>query len=108
MNRSNAALKRSIVTRTQIQSLLAMRESLDAMKKRYDLLENSVKATEQEIIAQIESGIEVDSDYDLQIRTSERRYPAWKSYFVEVAGAAAAERVLAETLPTIYKTLIVK
>lgn len=105
--KSNAARK-LVVGHEQIQNLLVMRESLDALKKRYELLENSVRATEQEIIALIESGTNIECAFDLQIRTTERRYPSWKSYFVEAAGAEAAERVLAATAPTIYKTLVVK
>ena len=105
--KSNAA--RNIqITEFQIQELLAQRESLDALKKRYELLENSVRATEQEIIVLVESGAEIRTSYDLQIRKSERRFPSWKAHFAEVAGAEAAERVLNETTPTIYKTLVVK
>jgi hypothetical protein len=108
MKGSNAALKKMVITDTEIQSILAMRESLDSMKKRYELLEDSVIASEQDVIAKLEAGAEVLTDKELIVRTLERRYPSWKSYYVELAGAEAAERVLAETTPTIYKALIVK
>ena len=106
MNQSNA-LRKPIIAPIQIENLLAMRESLDSLKKRYQLLEDSVKATEQEIIEQIEQGAEIAGRYVLQIRATERRFPSWKNYFVEVAGCEAAERILLNTIPTVYKNLII-
>lgn len=50
MQGSNAVLKKPVLTRTQIQALEVMRESLEAIKKRCQLLEDGVKAAEAEII----------------------------------------------------------
>ncbi len=108
MKNANAALKKSDITDVQIQNLLAMRETLDAIKKRYELLQDSVKATEQEIMSLLESGAEVLSSQVVQIRTREARYPSWKSHYVEIAGADAAELVLNATTPTVFKTLVIK
>jgi hypothetical protein len=76
--KSKAALRKQSIGYEKVQSLLAMRESLDALKRRYDLLESCVKATEREIIDLLESGTEVSCRYELQIRSIERRYPHWK------------------------------
>lgn len=102
------ALKKPEISRTQIEQLESMREAMDSMKKRYELLENAVKAGEQEIIYAIESGAGSPTGYDLQIRQIERRFPSWKAHYASLAGGDAAERVLAATPATIYKTLVVK
>ncbi len=111
MKTSNTALK-LVVTDTQVQGLLAMRESLDSLKKRYELLENSVKAQEQEIIALVEAGATVNSSHELRIRATERRYPHWKESYAVVAAqlpsAPTTEEVLANTIPLVSKTLIIK
>ena len=107
MQGSNAALSKPVLTGTQIQALEVMRESLVAIKKRYQLLEDSVKAAEADIIHALERGASAPAGLVLRIRVTERKYPSWKSHFAEVAGAEAAERVLADTSPTVHKSLVI-
>lgn len=111
MNRSNAG-RIPAISHEKIHGLLAMRESLAAIKRRYEMLEDSVKATEAELIEGIESGCAFPPGIDLQIRTIERRYPHWKAAYAAVAaqvpGAKSVDVVLSETLPTLCKSLIVK
>lgn len=108
MNGSNNARKRQQISSTEIEALIARREALDGLKKRYELMEVSVRATEADLIKAIQSDADVPNGYDLQIRTTERKYPSWKSHFAAICGAEATARVLDETAPTVYKTLIVK
>src|SRR5690349_19647825 len=106
------ALKKPVINNEQVESLLAMRESLDALKKRYELLENAVKGSEQELISLLESGAEIHSDHELMVRATERRYPHWKEAYatlsIQVPGAPNTEEVLANTVPTISKVLVIK
>jgi hypothetical protein len=66
------ALKNRVINQQQVQALLVQREALDAIKKRYELLENSVRATEQDIIRQLEAGARAQCGHELSIRTVER------------------------------------
>lgn len=108
MNGSNTARKHQQISPIEIEALVARRDALDGLKKRYDHMEASVRATEADLIEALRLGADVPQGYDLQVRTTERKYPSWKSHFAAVCGAEATARVLGETTPTIYKILIVK
>ena len=101
-------LKQASVSNLEIEELIVKRETYLSFKKRFELLENDVKTIEQELIKRIESGADINSSHEIDIRASERRYPSWKTHFAAVAGADEATRVLRETIPTIRKTLVVK
>lgn len=104
--KTNALLK-SAITSQEVESLIAMRVSLEGLKKRYRLLEDSVKTAELNIISRIESGTDLPERFFLQIKIIERRYPHWKAHFAELAGRNAAEEVLRQTPATITKTLVI-
>ena len=108
MRTQSSALKQPVVTNNEVLSLLAQREALESLKVRVERLSESVQAIETSIIARIEDGALVDSEHSLLVREVARRYPHWKSHFAALAGTEAAERVLADTAPTITKSLVVK
>ncbi len=106
--RTQTALKQPIVTNNEVLNLIAQREALESLKARMERLSESVKAIEASMIAKIEDGAFVDSEHSLLVKEFVRRYPHWKSHYASLAGAEAAERVLAETTPTITKSLVVR
>lgn len=108
MRTQSSALKQPIVTNIEILSLIAQREALESLKARMERLAESVRSIENGIIAKIEDGGHIDSEHGLQIKEIARRYPSWKNHFAALAGAEAADRVLAEMAPTITKSLVIK
>jgi len=112
MKSNTAVLKKPVISQQQIEALLVQRETLDSFKKRYELLENSVKATEQELIRLLEAGADVNADYELKIRSTERRFPHWKEHYAilanQVPSAPGTDEILANTSPSVSKVLVVK
>jgi hypothetical protein len=108
MNGSNTARKLQQISSTEIEAFIARRDALDGLRKRYDLMEASVRATEAGLIEAFQSGADIPHGYDVQVRTTEWKYPSWKSHFASICGAEGTARVLSETAPTVYKSLIVK
>lgn len=108
----SSALKRKFITNLQIEDFLARKTSLDSLKKRFELLEASVKTAEKEIIELIEAGAEVPPEYQIRIRNLERKYPHWKSYYAslqaQVPSAPTVEDLLKDTVPTVLKRLLIK
>lgn len=106
--RTQTALKQPIVTNNEVLNLIAQREALESLKARMDRLYESVAAIEKSIISKMEDGAYIDSEHSLHIKEIVRRYPSWKNHYAAVCGAEAVDRVLAETVPTITKSLVVK
>lgn len=107
MKASNA-LRKLTISQDEAESLIVQRETYASLKKRLEALEAVLKANEAALVAKLEAGAEVNASYEMTIRVKEMRHPHWKAHFAQVAGAAAAERVLRETVPTTSKSLIVK
>ncbi len=100
------ALKKVAVTNTEIEQLLALRETQKELKRRLELIDQSVDSTEQAIISKLDSGANISAcGFGLEVKQVERRYPAWKEHFIDLAGKEAADRVLAETDPKVYRNL---
>ena len=97
------------VSATEVERLLATRETYQALKKRLDAIAASVEELESEIISQLEAGVDFASlGYHVRIQETTRRYPAWKEHFLSRVGKIEADAVLKATPPTIHKKLIVE
>lgn len=55
----------------------------------------------------VEAGSVVKTTHPLRVKTSERHFPSWKDAFISQLGLHAAAKVLAQTAPRIYKTLVI-
>ncbi len=110
MNHKAAALKmiENTITRQEVEALEAMRDAYEGLKRRLDLLDRQIETSESSIIQRLDEGAASESGMDLSIHEVARRYPSWKSHFVAATSAEAAEKVLAETPPTITRSLIVR
>lgn len=95
------------VSQAEIEKLLAMREAKAHLKKRLELMAESISELEESLLDKIEGGA-APQGYELSIRQSEKRFPKWKEEFINVAGKAEADAVLEATDPKIYKSLIIK
>ncbi len=100
------ALKKITVTNLEIEELLALKETQKELKRRLALIDQSVQSSEGAIIVKLDSDADLSScGFGLEVKESERRYPAWKEHFTELAGKEAADRVLAQTEPKVYRNL---
>ena len=107
MRTQNLALKNTVSDR-DVEHILSLRRTFDAQRRRLEIAETALVEAEKTVIAQIESGAAVISSYTVALRSIERRNVAWKSHFVELVGAEAAEAVLASTAPSITTKLLVE
>lgn len=97
------------VEKSEIEKVLALRESRKALADRLQLIEAALSESENEIIAQIDAGADLSqTGYAISINESERRFPRWKEEFISIAGKPAADRVLEATPATVYRRLVVK
>lgn len=113
MQHPNQVLKHpstsTTVEKSQIEQILALRESRKALADRLELIEKSLSEAETQIIFAIDSGANVaNAGYAVSISETERRYPKWKEEFISVAGKAAADKVLEATPANVYRKLIIK
>ncbi len=99
-------LSKVVVTNIEIEQLLALKETQKELNRRLELIEQSVQSTEDTIISKIDSGADLSScGFGIEVKEVERRYPAWKEHFIELAGKDTADRILAETEPKVYRNL---
>jgi hypothetical protein len=104
---SNSALKTSVTDR-DVEHILSLRRTFETQRRRLELVETALSEAEGNVIGRIEAGATVMSSHVVTLRASEKRNIQWKSQFVEVAGAQAAERILNSTAPTITIRLLIE
>ena len=103
------ALLKPVLSQSEVDQYLSLKETQDALKKRLTLIEDALTAVETSIIEQIEGGIDTSRcGYLVSVKTVERRYPAWKEHFINHIGKAVADKILEQTEPKIYRNLLVK
>lgn len=104
--RSTAQFRVSpIITASEVMNLKLKREALSALKMRISTMEDQVDGLESNLLSRLDEG--AYSEVSLQVKVTERRYPAWKERYVELAGADAAQCVLEGTKPTVSRSLII-
>lgn len=109
MDHKAAALKTAnTITRREVEALEATRDAYEGLKRRLKLLDRQIEASESPIIKRLDDGATSESGMDLALHEVTRRYPSWKSHFISATSAEAAEMVLAETQPTIMRSLVVR
>lgn len=104
---SNAAL-RPCITDIEIQTFLNFKKEREFYKKKLEEIEDAIKTVEQSFIKIIQNGGKVHSSKILEIKESQRRYPAWKEHFIEFCGKAKADEVIDATEPKIHLSLVIK
>src|ERR1700730_7335305 len=101
------AVKKEIVTVHEVEQALALRETLQGLKKRMDLIETSLQETETTIISKLDAGADFSScGYSIFVKEVQKRYPSWKEEFLSRLGKSEADAVMETTEPKIYRNLI--
>lgn len=108
MNPLKTALTALVVNSEEIFDLTLKREALTALKRRYEEMEDIVKASEQALIAKVDQGAEIPHGFNLVISQKEIRHVSWKTELAALVGADAVTAVLLRTKPTVYRHLIIK
>lgn len=105
----NSALKKQVITSTEINEYLALKESIAALKRRIETLTKSTDKLEETIVSKLDFGADASTcGFLLSIRQSEKRFPAWKEHFIQTCGKQEADRVLESTEAKVYRDLIIK
>lgn len=103
------AVKKPIISAIEVNEYLAIKESIAALKRRIEILTESLNKSEQNLIAKIDLGANIGScGFLLSVRETEKRFPAWKEHYIEACGKEKADRILASTEAKLYRDLIVK
>lgn len=107
---SNAktALIKPTIGADELLDLSLKRETLGALKRRYEALQQVVKATESDLIGRIDSGSSLPDGHSVMVSEKAIRHVSWRSEFCSVAGNEAAEAAVKRTEPTVYRSLVFK
>jgi hypothetical protein len=101
--------RKLIVNQAEIENILAMRETAKSIKQRLEVLQETIKSQEQEVISKLDQGANVSpGEHVLSIRETEKRFPAWKEHFIEACGKTAADEILEGTEAMVYRDLLIK
>ena len=95
------------ITDNEVNQIVSLRDSRTLLKRRLDEIESALEQAEEDVIKLVEAGAVVKTSYPIKVKTSERHFPSWKDAFISHLGVNAAAKVLAQTVPRIYKTLII-
>ncbi len=95
------------VSDLDVTKLINLRESKTFLKKRLEQIDLDLSTAEDELIARIEAGAQIVTQYPVSIKITERRYPSWKDAFIKALGDSEAKKVTDITAPTISKSIVV-
>lgn len=106
---NSSAVKRPIVTSTEINEYLALQESIAALKRRIETLTKSQDQLEESIVTKLDFGADTSAcGFLLSVSRKERRFPAWREHFIQACGKEKADQVLESTEAKIYRDLVIK
>lgn len=105
----NLAVKlQPVVNKNSILEIAERQRKIRSLKKALEKAETELKPIEQEVIEALESGAILEPGSPLaSVRTDERRNVPWRAKFEEWNGKEAAEKIIANTEPTITKKLVI-
>lgn len=95
------------VTDHDVENIINLRESREQLKRRLAEVEDSLILAEEAVIQRLEVGAKVQAKYPLEIKTRERYFPSWKDAFLSRLGETEAAKVMAQTPPRVYKSLLI-
>jgi len=108
MSSTNAKVL-NVLNPTDIEQLLAMRETQRSMRERLALIDESISGLENEVLTAIDLGADLRNlKYAVSVQTTERRYPSWKEHFISRLGKSEADSVLELTAPVTHRKLVIK
>lgn len=103
------AVKKPVITAKEVLEYLALRESIQGLKRRVELLDESLGQAELGLIAKLDFGADTEGcGFLLSIRETSKRFPAWKEHYISACGKNAADRILGSTEAKLYRDLVVK
>lgn len=106
---NSSAVKKLVITSTEINEYLAIQESIAALKRRIETLTKSQDKLEETIISKIDFGADTSTcGFLVSVRHSQKRFPAWREHFIQVCGKEEADRVLECTEAKTYRDLVIK
>lgn len=101
--------KNKEITEKQVLEYVEIEEEIKTLKSNLDALETDKKAREVILFEALSNGAPTTHlSFELTAKTSERRYPAWKEWFVQYAGEKKAEQILKKTTPIVYHNVLAR
>jgi hypothetical protein len=105
----NLAVKlQPVICAESLIAIKAAREKLAALAKQAKDIEDSIEPMENEIIAALEAGAKREPGSPVALVVIEQdRVPKWKEEFVKANSQGAADAVIARTIPSVIKRLVI-
>jgi hypothetical protein len=105
----NLAVKlQPVISANSLVAIKAARDKLAALAKQTKDIEDSIKPMETEIIAALEAGATLERGSPVAIVSIEqRRVPKWKEEFIRTNSKEAADAIIATTIPSVIKRLVI-
>jgi len=105
----NLAVKlQPVICAESLMAIKAAREKLAVLAKQMKNIEDSIEPMESEIIAALEAGAKLESGGAVALVVIEqRRIPKWEEKYIKTNGIEAAKAVIARTVPSVIKRLVI-
>lgn len=101
-----------VISLTDVQEAYEIIEAYKKAKASFDEIKNKYDAMDEAFVTRINNGAMVDPMvhdlYIVGLKSSERRNVSWRGVVEEIKGKAFAEKVLAETVPSVTQHLNVE
>lgn len=105
----NVAIKlQPVISAESLIAIKAARERLATLAKETKEIEEFIKPLESEIIVALEAGAKLEPGSPTAlVAIEQRRVPKWTEEFIAANGKDAAEAVIARTVPSTIKKLVI-
>lgn len=101
--------KKFKIEEAEVQVIVKWRDEVKAFEDNAAALKDQLSIKEKKLFDDLKRGGLTDHlPFIVTAKTLERRYPAWKNWFVKHMGEAAAAKILAKTEPTQYPVVVIK
>lgn len=101
------ALMKERITDSEIAQVKTMREMVKVLKQKLDKMEAELEVNEKTIIELVESGVSIDTTFNISIVETSRKHPKYKEEIEKRLGEDVLNEIIESTHPKITKKLII-
>lgn len=96
------------ITNRQINSILSLRDDLKALEQRAEETKINLMQLEKQLYKLLVKGASTEKlNWNILPRVIERRFPAWKKWFIKYKGEKLAEKIMSQTPAVKYYSVTI-
>lgn len=102
-----SSIKQPKITDSEVVHIQTLREMTKVLKARLEKLENELEANESQVIDLLENGATNDSNFNISVNETSRRYPKYKEELEKRLGENVLNQIIESTEAKISKKLVI-